>query len=174
MQTTSKLKLNLPGDADKATPEDFNANFRALEGYVTSLTQVCSAHTPAALNLTQSLKQVSFGQIVKSGYVFSLSAGGVKVLESGFAMVDAHVNANNMLAADRFSMDIVKNGATFYQYAMELSYGWEATIDQTSKLFPVAANDILAVKVRNETAVRGAINAPATWMNVRFFKSLNF
>lgn len=173
MNETSKLKLKLPTDADLVTPDDYNGNFTKLESYVTSLTQICSADSPSALTLTMALKQISFSNIVKTGNVFSLSGGGVKVSEAGFVMVDAHININSVKAADRVSCDIVKNGATFYQYGLELSYGWEATIDMTSKLVPVAANDILAVKVRNETESRGEINAPATYLNVRFFKDLN-
>ena len=173
MNETPKLKLKLPTDADLVTPDDYNGNFTKLEEYVTSLTQLCSADSPSAISLTTTLKQLSFSNIVKTGNVFSLSGGGVKVSEAGFVLVDAHINVYSILAADRISCDIVKNGATFYQYGMELSYGQEATIDMTSKLVPVAKNDILAVKVRNETASRGSLNANATYLNVRFFKDLN-
>lgn len=175
MQTSTRLNLKLPGDADNATPEDFNANFRIIESYVTSLTQVCSAHTPAETALASTHKTVQFGGITKSGYVFALSGGGVKLSEAGFAMVDMHVLVHSMAPGDVCTADICKNGATMYQCVLDVAeYGAGVTIDQSSRLLPVAKNDIFTIKVRNDTFARGYVNQNASYMNVRFFKSLNF
>ena len=174
MNKTSKLKLYLPTDADDATQEDFNANFRTLEAYVTSLAQIASADTPSAMDVTTSHKQLSFGKVVRNGPAFSLSGGGLKVASAGFAIVSINVNLHSLGSDNRVSADVCKNGATFYSYSTELSYGWEATIAQTTRLIPVAANDILTVKVWNDTESKGSLNAPASWMTAWFFKNLNF
>lgn len=175
MNATQKLKLNMPTEADDITPEDANANMLKIEEYVTALTQMCTAESPAALTLSTSHKTLSFGSLTKSGYVFSLSGGGVKVLESGFAVVDMHVLLHSMAPGDVCTADICKNGATFYQCELSAAeYGAGATVDQTSKLIPIAKNDIFTVKVRNDTSARGAVNAEASYMNVRFLKNLNF
>lgn len=174
MNTTSKLKLKLPADGDLVTPSQFNANFQVLEDYVTSLAQIASADTPSALGITTEHKQVSFTKIVKNGAAFSLSGGGIRVSQAGFVIVSININLYSLGSEDRVSADVCKNGATFYSYSTELSYGWEATIAQTTRLIPVAANDILTVKVWNDTEAKGSLNASASWMTAWFYKNLNF
>lgn len=172
--TTAKLKLKLPADADPASPAPFNSNFQTLENYVTSLAQIASADTPGALSLATSHKQVSFTKIVRNGPAFSLSGGGIKASQAGFLIVSINLNLYSLGSEDRVSADVCKNGATMYSYSTELSYGWEATIAQTTRLIPVAANDIITVKVRNDTEAKGSLNAPASWMTAWFYKNLNF
>ena len=173
MNTTSRLKLKLPTDGDSVTPSYFNENFKTIENYIMSLAQACSVHTPSAMGITSSHKQVSFGAITKNGPAFALSGGGAKLTQSGFVIASINLNLYDLGSEDRVSADVCKNGATFYQYSTELSYGWEATITQTTMLIPVAANDILTVKVRNETEAKGTLNAPASWMTLWYLKNLN-
>lgn len=176
MQTTSKLKLKLPNESDQVLQSLAwgNDNLKAIEAYITALTQVCSADTPSEMNFSPTHKAVNFTNLTKSGYVFSLSGGGVKVSENGFVIVDVVMNAADLRAAQRFCCDVTKNGTTFYQYSCELSYGWEATLAMSSKLFPVAKNDIIGVNLWNDNATQGFLNVPASYMNVRFYKNLNF
>lgn len=174
MDTTSKLKQKMPNDNDLVTPADFNYNAKILDEYVTTLTQACSAYTPSAMNFSPTHQPVNFTAIVKSGQAFSLSGGGVKVSEAGFVMVDIVANAADLRAAQRFCCDITKNESTFYQYACELSYGWEATLAMSSMMFPVAKNDIIGLKLWNENATQGYLNCPASYMNVKLYKNLNF
>lgn len=173
METTSKLKLNLPTEADDVTQEDFNSNFVKLDDYVTSLVQACSAHTPAAMAVTRTHKQVSFGAITKNGPAFALSGGGAKVTAAGFVVVSINLNLYSLGSEDKVSADVCKNGSTFYQYSTELSYGWEATITQTTMVIPVAKNDVITVKVWNDTEDKGQLNAPASWMTLWYLKNLN-
>ncbi|TNU89389.1 hypothetical protein FIC87_11360 [Eggerthella lenta] len=174
MRQTGKLKLKLIDESDNAEQNSFNFNFQQLEAYATSLVQVCSAHTPATMGITQTHKQVQFGAITKNGPAFALSGGGVKVTAAGFAIVSINVNLYDLGSEDRVSADVCKNGSPFYQYSTELSYGWEATLVQTTKIIPVVANDIITVKVWNDTEAKGQINAPASWMTMWYFKNLNF
>lgn len=174
MDKTSKLKLGLPSEADPIAPEDFNANFRALEAYVTSIAQICSATSPGALSLSTGWKTVSFGAMVKSGYAFALSGGGVKVGEPGFAKVDVHVHVTGLDPGDAVEVDVAKNGATFWQYTSIDAAGGYVTVDQASRIFPVAKNDIVSVKLHNGVASRGTLNREATHMTVQLFKDLNF
>ena len=164
MDKTSKLKLKMPNDNDLVTPEDFNVNAAALEAYVTSLTQVCSAYAPSALSMTTSWKTVQFGSIVKSGYAFGLSGGGVKLSEGGFVIVDAHLLITGLAA-----------GATFGQYTYTDSGdgGW-ITVDQTSRLVPVAKNDVITIKVATQSRSQGTIDQEVSWVNVHLYKDLNF
>ena len=175
MDLTSKLVLKLPNDNDPVTPEDFNLNAAALEAYVTSLTQVCSTYAPSALALSTSWKTVPFGSLVKSGYAFALSGGGVRLSEGGFAMVDAHLLVTGLAAGDGCGVHIAKNGATFGQYTYSNSGdGSWITVDQTSRLVPVAKNDVITIKVATQSKPQGAIDQDASWVNVHLYKDLNF
>lgn len=173
MKVTDKLNLNLPGDADLVNPEDINANARALEEYATTLVQACSVHAPGAMDLSTEHNTVSFGAITANGPAFALSGGGAKLAEAGFVVVSINLNLHSLGSEDRVSADVCKNGATFYQYSTELSYGWEATLVQTTMLIPVAANDIITVKAWNDTEDKGSLNAPASWMTLWYLKDLN-
>lgn len=173
MDTTSKLKLKLPTDGDPVTPSQFNENFKTLEAYIMSLAQACSVHTPAALSITRTHKQVSFGAITNNGPAFSMSGGGAKIMQAGFVIASINLNLYELGSEDKVSADVCKNGSPFYQYSTELSYGWEATITQTTMIIPVAANDIITVKVWNDTEDKGKLNAPASWMTLWYLKNLN-
>lgn len=174
MDYTSKLGMKLPKDGDLVTPEDFNENFRKLDQYVTSLTQACSAISPAALNLSNQFKTVSFSTLVKTGYAFGLSGGGIRVTEPGFVKAHIHVYANSLPAGDSLEMDVAKNGATFWQYSSIDSDSTYVIADMTSRLIPVAANDIITMKLRNWQYNRGKIVPEATYMTVDLYKDLNF
>ena len=175
MDKTAKLGLNLPNESDLVNPEDFNASLRVIEEYVTSLTQVCSATTPGALATTKTWKTVSFGAIVKSGYAFSLSGGGVKLSEGGFAMCDVHVLVTGMATDDAIGVHIAKNGTTMWQYSSATATNGDwLTVDQTSKLIPVAKNDVLTVKIATRDTNQGALDRDASWLNVHLYKNLNF
>ena len=62
MQTTSKLKLKLPNESDQVLQSVawMNDNNKAIEAYITALTQVCSADTPSAMNFSPTHKAVNF------------------------------------------------------------------------------------------------------------------
>lgn len=174
MQTTSKLRLRILQDADLIDEADFNYNAQRLEDYVTSLTQACSATSPAALSLTTALKTVSFGAKVQTGYAFGLSGGGVKVLEPGFVKAHVHVYAQGLAPGDQIGVDVAKNGATYWQYSAEGVVGDSAHVDLTSRLTPVAKNDIITLKIRNVNRNGGAIVPVHTYMTVDLYKDLNF
>ena len=174
MITTNRLGLKLPQDGDKVTQDDANDNFKKLETYVTTLTQAASAYAPSALNLTNQYKTVPFGSIVKTGHAFSLSGGGIRIAEAGFAKVSVHVYANSLPAGDALEVDIRKNGTTFWQYSAEDSDSTYVVFDLVSRLIPVAANDIITMAVRNWQYVRGKIVPESTYMTVDLYKNLNF
>jgi hypothetical protein len=175
MDKTSKLNLNMPNDNDLVTPEDFNVNAAALEAYVTTLTQVCSAYAPSALALAPAWKTVPFGSIVKSGYAFGLSGGGVKLSEGGFVIVDAHLLITGLAAGDGCGVHIAKNGSTFGQYTYtDTGDGGWITVDQTSRLVPVAKNDVITIKVATQSRSQGTIDQEVSWVNVHLYKDLNF
>ena len=47
-------------------------------------------------------------------------------------------------------------------------------MDQTSRLIPVAKNDVLTVKIATRDANQGALDRDASWLNVHLYKDLNF
>lgn len=175
MEYTKKLKLAVPGENELADQQrDNNTNFQIIEDYTTALTQVASGWNPSAFSLTTASRAISFQQITKTGFVFSLSSGSIKVSESGFVIVDAHVLVQNLVSGDGLNLDITKNGITSWMFSnVDAAQTW-VTIDQTSKLIPVAKNDVLGIKLRNASANRGTLNIEASYINVRFFKDLNF
>lgn len=174
METTTRLGLKLPGDNDLVDPADFCGNDQMIERYITTLTQAASAYAPSALNLTNQYKTVPFGSIVKTGYAFSLSGGGIRIAEAGFAKVSVHIYANSLPAGDALEVDIRKNGTTFWQYSAEDSDSTYVVFDLVSRLIPVAANDIITMAVRNWQYVRGKIVPESTYMTVDLYKNLNF
>lgn len=176
MITTSRLRLKLPQDGDLVTPEDANGNFKTIEGYITTLTQAASAHAPAALNLTNQYKAVSFGSITRTGYALSLSGGGIRTSEPGFVRVHLHVYANSLPAGDSLEARICKNGVSVSdsEYTAVDSDSTYVIVDLVSRLIPVAANDVLTMSVRNWEYVRGKIVPASTHMTVDLFKNLNY
>lgn len=176
METTTRLGLKLPGDNDLVDPADFCGNARVIERYVTTLTQAASAYAPSALDLTNQYRTVSFGSITRTGPALSLSGGGVKVSEPGFARVHLHVYANSLPAGDSLEARICKNGVSVSdsEYTAVDSDSTYVIVDLVSRLIPVAADDVLTMSVRNWTQNRGKIVPASTHMTVDLLKNLNY
>lgn len=176
MRETEKLKLSLSDESDGVgnTRDGNNANFEKIEEYTTGLTQICSAISPSALTLKTSHQKINFTQIVKSGYVFALSNGGVKVTEPGFVVADFHVHVRELKEKDSILCELTKNGSTMWTFENIDSVQTWVTTDIGSRLIPCAADDVFGIILKNSDANRGAIRQEACYLTLKFFKDLNF
>ena len=171
--------MKLPENSDYVDQNVFNENFTKLDTYVTDLTQICTLSNADVMTITEPPQRINFESIIKNGGVFALSAGGAKVMESGFVIAHAHIAFEGLWDGDAVVTDVQLNGQNRWAATLVKASGWWETIDQTTPLIAVQKNDLISLSVYHGSEFqdphirRGTLKVPASFMNVYFYKNVN-